>query len=77
MKTFTPTSFLSRVTLPLRAAAEILLLLPLGAAAQSGGPGSVSGSLVEEGTGQPVPYSDVLLLCAADSTFVAVAQTSE
>ena len=77
MKTFTPTSFLSRVTLPLRAAAVALLLLPLGAAAQSGGPGSVSGSLVEEGTGQPVPYSDVLLLRAADSTFVAVAQTSE
>ena len=77
MKTFTPTSFLSRVTLPLRAEAVALLLLPLGAAAQSGGPGSVSGSLVEEGTGQPVPYSDVLLLRAADSTFVAVAQTSE
>ena len=77
MKTFTPTSFLSRVTLAWRGAAVALLLLPLGAAAQSGGPGSVSGTLVEEGTGQPVPFSDVLLLRAADSTFVAVAQTSE
>ena len=77
MKTSIPSSFLSRVALAGRGAAVALLLLPLGAAAQSGGPGSVSGTLVEEGTGQPVPFSDVLLLRAADSTFVAVAQTSE
>ena len=77
MKTFTPASFLSRVTPVLRGAAVALLLLPLGAAAQGGGQGSVSGSLVEEGTGQPVPFSDVLLLRSADSTFVAVAQTTE
>ncbi len=77
MKTFTPGSFVSRVTLVLRGAAVALLLLPLGAAAQSGGQGSVSGSLVEEGTGLPVPFSDVLLLRSADSTFVAVAQTTE
>ncbi|MFC7668527.1 TonB-dependent receptor plug domain-containing protein [Hymenobacter humi] len=37
----------------------------------------MSGSLVEESTGQPVPFSDVLLLRAADSSFVAVAQTSD
>lgn len=55
-----------------------LLLLPLGAAlAQTAGPGRVSGSLVEAGTGQAVPFSDVLLLRSADSTFVAVAQTTE
>ncbi|ALW85950.1 hypothetical protein AUC43_13095 [Hymenobacter sedentarius] len=53
------------------------LLLPLGAAAQTAGPGSVSGSLKEDGTGNPVPFSDVLLLRAADSTFVAVAQTND
>ena len=77
MKTFTLLSFLVRIKLALRGAAVALFLLPLGAAAQSGSPGSVSGTLVEEGTGQPVPFSDVLLLRAADSTFVAVAQTSE
>jgi len=33
--------------------------------------------LVEEGSGKPVPFSDVLLLRSADSTFVAVAQTTE
>ncbi|MBU6121534.1 TonB-dependent receptor domain-containing protein [Hymenobacter siberiensis] len=55
-----------------------LLLLPLGAAlAQTAGPGRVSGSLVEAGTGQAVPFSDVLLLRSADSTFVAVAQATE
>jgi outer membrane receptor protein involved in Fe transport len=53
------------------------LALPFGASAQTGGSGSVSGNLVEEGSGQPVPFSDVLLLRAADSTFVAVAQSSE
>ncbi|GAB3848041.1 outer membrane beta-barrel family protein [Hymenobacter terrigena] len=54
------------------------MFLPIGAAmAQSAGPGRVSGSLVEAGTGQAVPFSDVLLLRSADSTFVAVAQTTE
>ena len=55
-----------------------MFLLPLGAAlAQTAGPGRVSGNLVETGTGQAVPFSDVLLLRSADSTFVAVAQTTE
>ena len=55
-----------------------MLLLPLGATlAQTTGPGRVSGNLVGTGTGQAVPFSDVLLLRAADSTFVAVAQTTE
>ncbi|GAB2872704.1 outer membrane beta-barrel family protein [Hymenobacter ruber] len=54
------------------------MFLPIGAAmAQTAGPGRVSGSLVEAGSGQAVPFSDVLLLRSADSTFVAVAQTTE
>ena len=57
-------------------AAALLLTTGL-ASAQTAGPGRVSGHLVEAGTGQAVPFSDVLLLRAADSTFVAVAQTSE
>ena len=55
-----------------------MLLLPVTAAtAQSAGPGRVSGRLLEAGTAQPVPFSDVLLLRAADSTFVAAAQATE
>ncbi|HEX8659620.1 MAG TPA: TonB-dependent receptor [Hymenobacter sp.] len=77
MKPFITFPSLSRFGQALRGLVLASLLLPLGAAAQTAGPGSVSGSLVEDGTGQPVPFSDVLLLRAADSTFVAVAQTSE
>jgi hypothetical protein len=78
MKPFAISPTLSRFGRALRGLALASLLLPLGAAAQTAaGPGSVRGSLVEDGTGQPVPFSDVLLLRAADSTFVAVAQTSE
>ena len=77
MKTFSPLSALSRVNSLLLGTAVALLTLPFGAAAQTGGAGSVSGTLVEESTGQPVPFSDVLLLRAADSTFVAVAQSTE
>ena len=58
--------------------AAAVTLLPLGAAtAQTTLTGHVSGRLVEAGTSKPVPFSDVLLLRAADSTFVAVAQTTE
>ncbi|WP_426059974.1 TonB-dependent receptor domain-containing protein [Hymenobacter sp. B1770] len=77
MKTLFISSILNRFGRALRGWAIASLLLPLGAAAQTTGPGSVRGSLVEEGTGQPVPFSDVLLLRAADSSFVAVAQTTE
>ena len=45
--------------------------------AQTIGAGGISGRLVEAGTSKPVPFSDVLLLRATDSTLVAVAQTSE
>ena len=77
MKTFTPPSFLPRANHLLLGTAVAMLVLPFGTSAQTGGSGSVSGNLVEEGSGQPVPFSDVLLLRAADSTFVAVAQSSE
>lgn len=76
MKTFLPSFDASSVGRLLGVAA--VTALPLGAAsAQTGGAGSVSGHLVEAGTKAPVPFSDVLLLRAADSTFVAVAQTTE
>ena len=77
MKTFFATPSFSRFGQALRGLAFASFLLPLGAAAQTSGAGSVSGSLVEAGTGVAVPFSDVLLLRAADSTFVAVAQTTE
>ncbi|WP_310391754.1 TonB-dependent receptor domain-containing protein [Hymenobacter sp.] len=77
MNTFLTSPTPSRFGRALRGWALASLLLPLGAWAQTTGPGRVSGSLLEEGTGQPVPFSDVLLLRAADSTFVAVAQTTE
>jgi outer membrane receptor protein involved in Fe transport len=77
MKTSFITPALNRFAPALRGWAVAVLFMPLGAAAQTAGPGSVRGSLVEEATGQPVPFSDVLLLRAADSSFVAVAQTTE
>ncbi|MBD2720840.1 outer membrane beta-barrel protein [Hymenobacter armeniacus] len=77
MKTFFTASALSLPGRVLRGAALVSLLLPLGAAAQTGGPGSVSGSLLEDGSGKPVPFSDVVLLRSADSTFVTAAQTTE
>ena len=77
MKNFVILPAFTRFGHALRSWALASLLLPLGAAAQTAGPGSVSGSLTEEGTGHPVLFSDVLLLRAADSTFVAVAQTTE
>jgi outer membrane receptor protein involved in Fe transport len=77
MKTLRPISAFFSLGRVLPGLAVTTLLLPFGAMAQSGGPGSVSGSLVEAGSGQAVPFSDVLLLRAADSTFVTVAQTSE
>ena len=77
MKTFTPNSFLRHIKYYLIGAAVTVFTLPFGASAQSAGSGSVRGSLVEEDSGQPVPFSDVLLLRAVDSTFVAVAQSSE
>ncbi|GAB3740728.1 outer membrane beta-barrel family protein [Hymenobacter agri] len=75
MKTLLP-SFTPSLARLLGVAAVITLSLGT-ASAQTAGRGSVSGHLVEAGTKTPVPFSDVLLLRAADSTFVAVAQTTE
>ena len=77
MKTFLASSVASRFGRLLLGAAAITLLPLNAASAQTTGAGRVSGRLVEAGTSTPVPFSDVLLLRAADSTFVAVAQTSE
>ena len=77
MKTFLASSVASRFGRLLLGAAAITLLPLSAATAQTTGAGRVSGRLVEAGTSTPVPFSDVLLLRAADSTFVAVAQTSE
>ncbi|MBO2009147.1 TonB-dependent receptor domain-containing protein [Hymenobacter negativus] len=77
MKTFHTISAFSSLGRVLPGLTVSALLLPLGAFAQTSGSGAVSGTLVEAGSGQAVPFSDVLLLRAADSTFVAVAQTTE
>ncbi|MDO7853477.1 TonB-dependent receptor domain-containing protein [Hymenobacter convexus] len=77
MKTFFTSASIFRVGRALLGLTIAALALPLAAAAQTGGPGAVSGSLLEAGSGKVVPFSDVLLLRAADSTFVAVAQTTE
>ncbi|MBF9220793.1 TonB-dependent receptor domain-containing protein [Hymenobacter ruricola] len=77
MKTFCTASTRLFSSPWLRGVVLLSFLMPLGAAAQTGGAGRVSGSLVEEGSGKPVPFSDVVLLRAADSTFVSAAQTTE
>ncbi len=77
MKSLVTRPTLSRFGRALRGWAFASLLLPLGALAQTTGPGRVSGSLLEASNGKAVPFSDVLFLRAADSTFVAVAQTTE
>lgn len=55
----------------------ILAGLPLWAGAQAQNPGSVSGTLREQGTGLPVPFVSILLLRVPDSTaYVTGAQTA-
>ncbi|MET4073448.1 outer membrane beta-barrel family protein [Hymenobacter sp. UYCo722] len=77
MKTFLASFVASKLSCLLLGAAAVTFLPLSAASAQTAGPGRISGSLVEAGSSKPVPFSDVLLLRAADSTFVAVAQTSE
>ena len=67
---------LSLISQPLRGLALLLTALPLGLHAQSTGPGRVSGTVQEAATDQPVPFTDVLLLRAADSTLVAGTRTA-
>ncbi|SEU07665.1 outer membrane beta-barrel protein [Hymenobacter actinosclerus] len=56
-------------------------LFSLSAAAQGPAPaapaGRVSGTLLDQGTGQPLPFASVVLLRAQDSSFVAGAETLE
>ncbi len=67
--------FLTSLSQPLRGLALLLTALPLGLHAQATGPGRVSGTVQEAANGQPVPFADVLLLRAADSTLVTGART--
>ncbi|AYA36661.1 TonB-dependent receptor [Hymenobacter oligotrophus] len=53
----------------------ILLLLPLSVWAQT--TGSVTGTLLDGSNGQPVPFANVVLLRAQDSTLVTGAQTAD
>ncbi|MBD2714971.1 TonB-dependent receptor [Microvirga sp. STR05] len=52
------------------------MLSPLAAAAQQP-TGSVSGTLLDQTNGQPLPFANVVVLRAQDSTFVSGAQTGE
>jgi outer membrane receptor protein involved in Fe transport len=51
-----------------------MLVLPLGLRAQSAG--SITGTLLDQRTHQPLPFANVLLLRAPDSTLVLGAQTA-
>ncbi len=68
--------FLHLFSQPLRGLALLLTALPLGLHAQQTGPAHVAGTVLEAATGQPVPFADVLLLRAADSTLVSGTQTA-
>jgi outer membrane receptor protein involved in Fe transport len=57
--------------------ALLCALFSVTAAAQAQGPGSVRGTLLDARTGEPVPFSDVVLLHAADSTLVTGVQAAE
>ncbi|QNH60783.1 TonB-dependent receptor domain-containing protein [Hymenobacter sediminicola] len=54
----------------------LAMLSPLAAAAQQP-TGSVSGTLLDQTNGQPLPFANVIVLRAQDSTFVSGAQTGE
>jgi outer membrane receptor protein involved in Fe transport len=53
------------------------MLFPLAAAAQQQPTGSISGSLLDQANSQPVPFANVVVLRAQDSTFVAGAESTE
>ncbi|WBA42670.1 outer membrane beta-barrel protein [Hymenobacter canadensis] len=54
----------------------LAMLAPLTAAAQQPS-GAVSGTLLDQTSGQPLPFANVVVLRAQDSTFVSGAQTGE
>ncbi|GAA3927732.1 TonB-dependent receptor domain-containing protein [Hymenobacter algoricola] len=58
-----------------RALSAVLLLGPLAATAQSSG--AVTGTLLDQSTGQALSFANVVLLRAQDSSFVAGAATAE
>ncbi|RSK34675.1 outer membrane beta-barrel family protein [Hymenobacter metallilatus] len=61
----------------LRGLGFLAVLLPLAAAAQPQPTGAVSGTLLDQANNQPLPFSNVVLLRAQDSSFVAGAETLE
>ncbi|AHJ98254.1 outer membrane beta-barrel protein [Hymenobacter swuensis] len=61
----------------LRGLGFLAMLFPLAAAAQQQPTGAVSGTLLDQATSQPLPFTNVVLLRAQDSSFVAGAETLE
>ncbi|TGE08730.1 outer membrane beta-barrel family protein [Hymenobacter fodinae] len=55
----------------------LAMLFPLAAAAQQQPTGSVQGTLLDQANSQPVPFANVVVLRAQDSTFVAGAESAE
>ncbi|PJJ59960.1 outer membrane beta-barrel family protein [Hymenobacter chitinivorans] len=72
-------NFSSAFSRALRCLGLLVTLLPLGLRAQNpgAGPGSVAGTLLDNSNGQPLPFANVVLLRAQDSTFVEGTQTTE
>ncbi|SHM02702.1 TonB-dependent receptor domain-containing protein [Hymenobacter psychrotolerans] len=54
----------------------LAMLAPLAAAAQQPA-GTLSGTLLDQSNGQPLPFANVIVLRAQDSTFVSGTQTGE
>ncbi|UOQ76884.1 carboxypeptidase-like regulatory domain-containing protein [Hymenobacter sp. 5516J-16] len=61
----------------LRGLGFLAMLFPLAAAAQQQPAGSISGTLLDQANGQPLPFTNVVVLRAQDSSFVAGAETAE
>ncbi|TYZ10570.1 TonB-dependent receptor [Hymenobacter lutimineralis] len=61
----------------LRGLGLLFMFFPLAAAAQQEPTGSVGGTLLDQSNKQPVPFANVVVLRAQDSTFVAGAETGE
>jgi outer membrane receptor protein involved in Fe transport len=55
----------------------LAMLFPLAAAAQQQTTGSVHGTLLDQANSQALPFANVVILRAQDSTFVAGAETAE
>ncbi|MCB2410603.1 outer membrane beta-barrel family protein [Hymenobacter lucidus] len=72
-------NFSSTLSRALRCLGLLVTLFPLASQAQQapGAAGSVAGTLLDKTTGQPLPFANVVLLRAQDSSFVNGAQTTE